>query len=136
MMRRCMFPTPEVEALLAHAMFPDAARIARNLEAYRTDPGRQLFLWETGGRVVCAVGLHVRARQAEVLHIGTDPQERGKGFARALLSAVASALDLTALSAETDEDAVGFYRRSGFQVREAAPRGGQRRFACEWRAAG
>ncbi|AHX26495.1 hypothetical protein Deide_07474 [Deinococcus deserti VCD115] len=46
-------------------MFPDAVRISRHREAYRTDSQQLIVTWETGGRVMCAVGLQVQGKQAE-----------------------------------------------------------------------
>ena len=34
------------------------------------------------------------------------------------------------MHAETDDAAVGFYRKAGFQVREGVARFGMRRYAC------
>jgi len=122
--------TPEIAALLARAMFPDLARIARTLETYRTDPARRVFIWEVNGEPVSAVGLVVNEASAEVLHIGTRPESTGNGHGRQLLFAVADHLHLWQLTAETDDDSVEFYRRCGFRVCEAQPRGERRRFRC------
>ncbi len=122
--------TPEIAVLLRRAMFPDPARIALALEAYRTHPDRRIFVWDVGGRPVCAVGVQLAGREAQVLHIGTRPEQAGRGHGRQLVYAVAAQLGLTRLTAETDDDAVGFYRRSGFEVAEVPGRGGRRRYLC------
>ena len=122
--------TPEIAALLGRAMFPAPERVARVLEAYRTEADRKVFVWEVGGELVCAAGLRVAGAEAEVLHIGTRLDQVGRGFGRDLLRAIAASLGLSQLTAETDEDAVRFYRRSGFEVRDAPNRGERRRFLC------
>jgi ribosomal protein S18 acetylase RimI-like enzyme len=122
--------TPEIAALLGRAMFPDPERIARALEAYRTEPERRVFVWEVGGKAVCAAGLRVAGPEAELLHIGTRPDQEGHGFGSELLRAIAVSLALSRLTAETDEDSVGFYRRGGFEVGDAPNRAGRRRFLC------
>lgn len=120
--------TTEVEALLIRAMFPDPERIRRKLEDYRTEPGRQVFVWSVDGRTVSAAGVREVGEAAEILHLGTAPGEEGRGYARALLHAVAAHLNAAKLLAETDDDAVGFYRRAGFEVTPAPPRGGSSRY--------
>lgn len=122
--------TPEISALLGRAMFPGPERLVRALEAYRTEPDRLVFVWEISGEPVCAAGLRVTGSEAEVLHIGTRLDGVGHGFGRELLRAIAAHLKLSRLTAETDEDSVGFYRRSGFEVRDAPNRGERRRFLC------
>lgn len=120
--------TTEVEALLIRAMFPDPERIRRKLEDYRSEPGRQVFVWSVDGRPVSAAGVREVREAAEILHLGTAPGEEGRGYARALLHAVAAHLNAAKLLAETDDDAAAFYRRAGFEITPAPPRGGRPRY--------
>ena len=120
--------TPDVQKLLARAMFPDPERVRLQLEAYRTDPSRRVFVWEEEGKAVCAAGVRQKEDEAEVLHVGTAPGHEGRGHARALLGAVLGHLGAARMVAETDGDAVGFYRRAGFEVENAPPRGNRPRF--------
>lgn len=122
--------TPEASALLALAMWPDPARIAAALERYADNPERQVWTWTDNDRVLCAAGVEVQAGRAELLHIGTAPRARGQGAGRSLLLALMVELQLQELRAETDDGAVGFYRRCGFAVSGAAPRGGAVRYHC------
>ncbi len=111
-------------------MFPDPARIERMLEAYWTEGERQLFVWEVNGQTVSAAGVHVNGSEAELLHIGTHPDTVGQGYGRELLHAIAAHLNLSQLTAETDDDSVNFYRRSRFEIAEAPARGERRRYLC------
>jgi len=129
-LRRCEGVTPEVGALLALAMWPDPARISATLSAYASDPELQVWAWTTGDTPVCAAGLRVQGKRAEVLHLGTRPQERGQGHARRLVLALMDRLHLGRLEAETDDDSVGFYRQCGFTVTAGEPRGGRPRYRC------
>ncbi|MFC5849015.1 GNAT family N-acetyltransferase [Deinococcus petrolearius] len=124
--------TPDLGALLARAMFPDPERVRRELAAYRSGAGGQVFAWEVGGEVVSAAGLRLEAegRNAEVRHLGTAPAHTGRGHGRALLSAAAGVLGVRTLWAETDDGAVGFYRRAGFAVSAAPSPWGVNRYLC------
>ncbi|WP_189093700.1 GNAT family N-acetyltransferase [Deinococcus ruber] len=122
--------TPEIEALLTLAMSPSPERIRAALNAYTSDPQRQIWSWHVGGQAVCAAGLRLVGQQAEVLHIGTRPGERGRGYGRSLLLTLTTHLPLTVLEAETDSEAAEFYRRAGFQIQDAPPRFGTPRFRC------
>ncbi|WP_019587020.1 GNAT family N-acetyltransferase [Deinococcus apachensis] len=120
--------TPEVEALLTRAMFPDPERLRRKLERYRAEPERRIFVWMADGRPVSAAGILQHGEEVEILHLGTAPGEERRGHARALLHAIEAHLKITRLLAETDDEAVGFYRRAGFQVTPAPPKGGSSRY--------
>jgi ribosomal protein S18 acetylase RimI-like enzyme len=118
--------TPEIASLLALAMWPDPARIAAALTQYASSPERHLWAWMREEQPVCAAGLQLHGRRAELLHIGTRPESRGQGSARHLLLALMHTLDLEALEAETDVASVDFYRRCGFQVEQFEGRWGER----------
>lgn len=121
-----------VQELLAAAVgYPSPERLARVSARYR-EAGWRLLGLERGGRLVGLIGLEVQPPdRAVVQHIAVVPQERGRGIGRALLSQAAAALAVRHLTAETDADAVGFYRRCGFAVAslgEVYP--GVERFRC------
>lgn len=130
MLERCQEVTPEVASLLALAMWPDPARIAATLERYAHEPELQIWTWSEAGRPVCAAGVRVSGRAAELLHLGTHPQDRGRGYARRLVSGLLEGLRLDRLEAETDDEAVGFYRRCGFAIGPQEARGGRARYRC------
>ena len=62
------------------------------------------------------IHLSVSGTKAELRHIATDPAHERQGHAVALVRALIGGLKLDTLVADTDEDAVGFYRRVGFDV--------------------
>jgi len=128
MLTECPTLTPEIEVLLTRAMFPDPDRIRGTLQTYCTDPERRVFGWMVGGRMVSAAGVRQAETEGEVLHLGTLPGEERRGHARALLHALLAYLNAARLVAETDDKAGDFYRRAGFQVRPAPPRGGHARY--------
>ncbi|GGR89053.1 GNAT family N-acetyltransferase [Deinococcus sedimenti] len=130
MLRLHATPTPDTDALLTRAMSPDPARIQAALHRARTDPDWQLHTWEAGGKVVCAATLTVHGAHGTVRYIGTHPTHTGQGHARALLHALMNTLHLHTLTAETDDDAADFYRRSGFHVQEIPSPWDRRRYRC------
>ncbi|WP_119674524.1 GNAT family N-acetyltransferase [Deinococcus sp. RM] len=130
MLRLHATPTPDTDALLTRAMSPDPQRIQAALHRYRTDPDWQLHTWEVAGQAVCAATLTVHGQGGTVRYIGTHPDHTGQGHARALLHALMNTLDLHTLTAETDDDAADFYRRSGFHVQEISSPWDRRRSRC------
>jgi ribosomal protein S18 acetylase RimI-like enzyme len=123
---------PAVRDLLAPAVgFPTPERMEWTCACYR-QPGWHLLGLEHGGQLVGLIGLEATTPgQAVVRHIAVLPAERRQGHGRALIARAAVALGLTCLEAETDAEAVDFYRRCGFAVQclgEKYP--GVERFRC------
>ncbi|MGE3619885.1 MAG: GNAT family N-acetyltransferase [Acidimicrobiia bacterium] len=54
-------------------------------------------------------------------YLAVEEEAQGRGYGRALVGAVREAVSGRALHAETDDDAVDFYRRLGFTISAAAP---------------
>ncbi|WP_425147083.1 GNAT family N-acetyltransferase [Deinococcus sp.] len=127
--------TPEIRALLTLAMSPHRERVRAALDAYASDAGLQVWSWEVAGQRMCAAGMRVQGAQAELLHLGTRLDARHSGYGRALLLALMTDLHLERLEAETDDEAIGFYRRAGFEVEETATRFGTPRYRCLLRGA-
>ena len=58
------------------------------------------------------------------------PDWRSRGLARGLIDALAERMGAEQVVAETDDDAVGFYRRCGFSVEDAPPKFGRPPYWC------
>lgn len=130
---------PEVRALLALAIGgPTPARIERVCGRYRTDPNSTLLGLARDGATLAVVGVR-RDGPAEltITHIAVAPDAQRTGLGRSALDALRRGWRPRRIAAETDADAVGFYRRCGFAVEalgEAYP--GVERFRCVWLAQG
>lgn len=108
--------------LLTQAMgYSDAESYHRWRERYLTLP-YQLWAFEVDNRVVGVLGLCL-AEPAEITHIAVNPDIRGRGYGRDMVRMVQTLHQaVTQWVAETDEDAVGFYRRLGFSTERLPPR--------------
>ncbi len=71
-------------------------------------------LWS--GEVAAACTLEVDGSSARLTALAVDARVRGRGIGRALIDATIARLGVDRLDAETDGDAVGFYRSCGFEV--------------------
>ena len=77
--------------------------------------------------------------KAELLGIATAPHARGKGIGTFMVSQLMARCQLQELAAETDDDAVGFYRKAGFAVEPFAETyDGETvtRYRCVWKERG
>jgi ribosomal protein S18 acetylase RimI-like enzyme len=107
----------DVLDVLAEAVGGDTTKTADVLARYRRDRAWQLLTAELGGRCVGVAGYTVDDSEVTLLHIAVVPTDRRTGYGRALISAVlARNQHCQRVVAETDADAVGFYRALGFVV--------------------
>ena len=124
---------PAVRDLLAQSDGnPTPAKLDALAAHYRATDDRPLLGVDTGHGLAGCIGLALGADgSAVVQHIAVAPAAQRQGLGRSLIESVAALYELTGLSAETDRDAVDFYRRCGFDVAslgEIYP--GTERFRC------
>ena len=126
---------PRLRAVLAPTVYrPTAEGLAQICERYRAEPGWRMLGCRSGEEIVGCLGLAFGAvGQATIRHISVAPNRRGHGIGTAMIRYAVAAFALTQLSAETDRDAVEFYRKCGFAVQslgELYP--GTERFLCTY----
>ena len=87
--------------------------------------------WQEGQEILACAGAETLGDDTiGVRSIAVAPACRGRGLGRTLLDALAERAGVKRVVAETDDDAVGFYRRCGFAVEDAPPKFGRARHWC------
>ncbi len=128
-------PDPVVRDLLTHAIWPPTPEHATDVlrETYGGS-GADLYLLVENGDPVGLIGVRGTAPGAAVItHIAVTPDRRLCGIGRRIVEAVRRQASLRILIAETDRDAVDFYRRCGFMVESLGERyPGVERFLCTY----
>ncbi len=128
----------EVSAVLAEAVWePSGEKLRQTMETYERDPGHRLYVRLGDGpepEVAGVIGLRELAGTVEIRHLAVAPGRRGRGLGWEMVFALPTVCTCLDVVAETDRDAVGFYRRIGFSVEslgEVYP--GTERFRCRLR---
>jgi GNAT superfamily N-acetyltransferase len=80
--------------------------------------------------LACAGAERLGSGTIGVRSIVVAPEWRQHGLGRTLIDALAERLEAKRVVAETDDDAVGFYRRCGFAVEDAPAKFGRARYWC------
>ncbi|MNO31530.1 hypothetical protein D3C76_215050 [compost metagenome] len=121
-----------VERLLAECMWAGAAEIAEEVDRYLTGDSRDLLGTFINGELAGLIGiLYEPGKAMKLLHIAVQARLRGKGIGRAMIEEIRKCKGNVLLQAETDLDAVGFYRNSGFVVTSLGEKyPGVERFSC------
>ena len=94
----------------------------------------RIFLCETGDGIVGMLVLKKEVDKAEIVGIAVSSNYRRQGIARQMLQHAITEENLQAVFAQTDDDAVGFYRKCGFAAKEENieyPDGVCVRYNCE-----
>lgn len=129
---------PVVRGLLALAIgSPNGAKVDEVCKRYLQEPERVLLGYEVGRVLPGCVGIEVVAEaDVRIQHISVTPARQRRGIGRGMLMEVRSLYPSAQLVAETDGDAVGFYRRCGFEVESLGELyKGVERFLCTWNPA-
>jgi ribosomal protein S18 acetylase RimI-like enzyme len=121
------------EPAVLHVLRQSHGSVAALEEArahYRS--GEWLFIgWQEGEEILACAGAEQHPDATIGINsIAVAPDRRNRGLASALIDALAERMGAERVVAETDDDAVGFYRRCGFTVEDKAPRFGRRRYWC------
>ena len=105
---------------------------------YGSDPNLTLIGYEEGEDPVACIGIETTAPGTAVIHqLVVAGHARGKGLGSSLIRDACQIFALRRVTAETDRDAVEFYRRFGFKIRSLGEKyPGVERFRCELRLVG
>jgi ribosomal protein S18 acetylase RimI-like enzyme len=119
--------TPEFAHLLWLAVEVDDVEVARIASEHL--PELTIRGVVEDGRVVAFIACDVAADPLTIEYIAVEEDARTRGHARALVEAARDLAGGRDVYAQTDDDAVDFYRRIGFEItdRERDPRWPERR---------
>ncbi|MDA2005415.1 GNAT family N-acetyltransferase [Bacillus cereus] len=110
--------------VLQYAVGPSETSLKKAVLFYERNKGT-LYRYEEQA----CIGIEIIG--AKIRHIAVIPQYRHKGIALQMIKEVVRIHQLTYLEAETDDEAVEFYKRIGFQVRTLGEKyPGVERFHC------
>ncbi|MDO3410760.1 GNAT family N-acetyltransferase [Saccharibacillus sp. CPCC 101409] len=108
---------PRVAELLALAVFPDPEQIERALKRYEEREDRKLFAYVEDGEKLGVIGFEPTGdKEITLTHIAVGPEHRGLGYGRGMVLELMVQEQPERVVAETDEEAVDFYRSLGFSV--------------------
>ena len=119
-----------------HCMFmPTKGKFNKKIDAFLNDDTIKIFACvhydEINGVIVISF---VEPRKIEIIGIAVDMSARNLGVGSFMINKLADNYDLLVISAETDDDAVNFYRKNGFSITEFSKTYGENtvtRYKCE-----
>ncbi|MBB5180324.1 ribosomal protein S18 acetylase RimI-like enzyme [Planomicrobium koreense] len=121
----------EAVQLLAYATSVEHA--ANEYDEYAASETMELYGFADRERVVGCIGAaFIQPSELKIRHIAVLPSARGKGYGKKMVEAIQEKLHPHSIIAETDREAVGFYRSIGFNVTSLGEKyPGVERFYCQ-----
>lgn len=119
-------PSLELEKLMAFAMAEE--QVEAEYARYIEDPNRNLYLMGEAA----FIGIDLKdASRCEIRHIAVGVDCRSSGIGSRMIEEVIKRHEVQEIFAETDVDAVGFYRKIGFNIKSLGEKYPSReRFYC------
>jgi ribosomal protein S18 acetylase RimI-like enzyme len=107
-------------------------RLKQLVEDFYAVDGRTLFVAVQDDKTIGLIGMvYGDGSHGVIAHLAVHPDKRRQGIGHQLIDNTVAILGLKDIEAETDQDAVEFYRACGFETKEIESQyPGVRRFRC------
>lgn len=116
-----------IKKVLKHATGPSEASLFKAFSMYKND---QAVLCKYGNKGCIGIVL-IHTNRARVCHIAVDEKYRNQGIALQMIKEIIKEYELTYIEAETDKEAVGFYKKCNFKIESLGEKyPGVERFYC------
>ena len=106
-------------AVFCHCLYqPTKEKYFQKAEGWLQDERIKVYAAVEENRLLGMIVLCIQGQQAEIVGISVCPQERHRGIGSWLIEWAMQKYNLTSLTAQTDGEAVGLYRKVGFTTKE------------------
>ncbi|WP_061809335.1 GNAT family N-acetyltransferase [Rossellomorea vietnamensis] len=118
---------PDIRKLLCFAT--SVEKVEEEYDLYIHSTERKLYGFTSGDELVGCIGVEfLNEGECEIKHIAVMPKHRGKGIGHKMIDYFGHC---TRVTAETDRDAVIFYKKLGFKIMSLGEKyPGVERFRC------
>ena len=123
---------PEILTLLAPSIYnPTPERLKHRAEKYSADKNIFVYACKKDGIYVGIVVFGTKNDTAEILDIAVKPEYRKNGIGKRLVEFILNQFPVDTITAETDKDAIGFYKKCGFTITSVGEVCGTERYFCQ-----
>jgi len=121
---------PDVHRIISYASFDGSPEgVAKIVREYQANPCLQFYAWVDCDVVLGICGYEIHSDKIEIHLISVDEHARNRGIGGAMITALQEKYHKN-IEAETDDDAVMFYRKRGFETREFTHEKRGKRHSC------
>ncbi|MDM5462900.1 GNAT family N-acetyltransferase [Bacillus cereus] len=116
-----------IKKVLKHATGPSEVSLIKAVSLYENN---HAVLYKYGNKGCIGIAL-IDTNRARICHIAVDEKYRNHGIALQMIKEIVRKYELTYIEAETDREAVGFYKRCNFKIESLGEKyPGIERFYC------
>ena len=120
-----------VYSLLAPSVFnPTSARLLSRAEKYQADDKTKAYAYADNGEYKGIIVFKIKEQTAEIPDIAVKPEYQGNGIGSRLIDYIFSKFAVSKIIAETDDEAIGFYKKYGFTVIDTRVEIYTKRYTC------
>ena len=117
--------------LLAPSVFnPTPERLLSRAEKYQADDKSKVYAYSENGEYKGIIVFKTEDNTAEILDIAVKPEYRKHGIGKSLIDFIFTQFPIDTITAETDDEAVEFYKRCGFNVIGFGMKCNNKRYIC------
>jgi ribosomal protein S18 acetylase RimI-like enzyme len=110
------FDNPDIIKLLSYSVYEcSLERAALKAQSYKRSKTGGLYGWVENGDILGVCGFFIHPNKVEINSISVAENARKRGVSRAMITALREKYRIL-IEAETDDDAVDFYRKCGFET--------------------
>lgn len=106
-------------------------KIQKILSKYNNSPNHHLIGAFSDDILIGVIGVEITDEICAIKHISISAENRMKGIGKQLIMYIAHHFSIKHFIAETDDDAVDFYRKCGFQCKSFESQYGKR-YRCKY----
>lgn len=107
----------EIQELIGYSVFPDPTVLEKAILEFKTNNDFKLYGYEEHGEIIGIIGFRQEENSILITHMAIKPAYRRMGYGRGLILELIVSMKPTRIIAETDEEAVEFYRNIGFVIK-------------------
>ena len=122
---------PDMLKLLAPSVYnPTQERLLNRAKKYQEDENTNVYAYKENNQYKGIVIFTVFDSTATIRDIAVKPEHRGQGIGSKLIDFIFNSFNAQNITAETDDDAIGFYKKYGFTVADTKVEFDTKRYVC------
>lgn len=117
--------------LLAPSVYnPTQERLLNRAKKYQEDENTNLYAYKVDRKYKGIVVFKIINNSATILDIAIKSKQQGQGIGSKLIDLIFNSFNALNITAETDDDAIGFYKKYGFIVADTKVEFDIKRYVC------
>ena len=109
---------------------PTEERLLNRARKYQEDENANIYAYKHNGQYKGIVIFKMANNSATILDIAVKPDYQGQGIGSKLIDFIFDSFNSKNITAETDDDAIGFYKKYGFTVVDTKVEFDTKRYVC------